>query len=1012
MKDRFDGQRALFAAGVALGLGLAAAHPASAEPIGIFGPFIQLSNVSVNTIGSTTGQRIRIGVGDVIPNGNAGTTGIATTTNLTTGAPVTLTLPFTPITTGPNFYLRTFADNPDLRGPWTLTFTNGPDTNSATVSLPPGATQTPFVQNVTIAGSALTPTFSWKAPEGVTANAYRINIFDKDQLTQTGSPDNILTFVQTGTSFTVLTGLNPTHHYDLEINLLQTRDGTSNGANTNVYARSHAHFEFQPIDTGGPAVNLPTVSPDGVFHFNLTVVEGQMVFIDPLVAIGYDYAIGIGDPNFGSVLLPLGIGDGLYDIFGFNGDDLMLLADDIAGGTEFDFGPGGVSRFRVLGIEPSAGLDPANATAFITGLTFVADGTFTGTQTPLTAELVASVPEPATLLLLGFALIGLCAIGQRHARANADTRPGARTMNQPHIGRHRDSRPQGRTIARASVLRTMPCAAVLLLAVTNTVRADVILTGDIVSFMPGTDLRVGQTGSGQMTVNNGSVVNLVVGSGPTPEAFFVVGRLSGSSGQVSIDGAGSAINLFSAGAPNDSASAQVGREGVGTMSITNGGALNVKLDPNATPAANTLSPSVTVGRDATGSGSLTVNNGSVLVEGTGAFFFVGRNGGSGTADFSNGSTLQIRNTTGHVDGAGLTVGRDSNAVGIANFTNTQVTVDGGTSSGGIFAGRETGANGSISFSGPGTTVNVTAGADAFLTIGRDATTQGLVIVSSGAQMNLTGQRGSIDLGRMAGATGELRISGGSVVDLSGSTLDADAIVGGSFAGKTSAGSGTLLIDGAGSHLDLGNASGGSLHRVIVGAATTLGGVSSDGGHVTVRNGGVLTADVVNVGINGVLDGNGQINAKVSLEGGTIAPGNSPGTMTVSGDLTVDSGVIEVEVGGLGASEYDVLNVLGGVTFTGGSILFKFIDGFLPQLGDTLDFLVADTILGLENVLFGYEGAAQGFLFDISSVGGGLLRFVAENNANPVPEPATLTLLGFVLLGLGMGGCWRVHGHRQ
>lgn len=41
---------------------------------------------------------------------------------------------------------------------------------------------------------------------------------------------------------------------------------------------------------------------------------------------------------------------------------------------------GGVDRFQVLGIEASVGLDPFELTAFVTGLTFVANGTFNGTM--------------------------------------------------------------------------------------------------------------------------------------------------------------------------------------------------------------------------------------------------------------------------------------------------------------------------------------------------------------------------------------------------------------------------------------------------------------------------------------------------------------------------------------------------------------------------------------------------------------------------------------------------------
>jgi hypothetical protein len=44
--------------------------------------------------------------------------------------------------------------------------------------------------------------------------------------------------------------------------------------------------------------------------------------------------------------------------------------------------------------------------AFVTGLTFVGGGSFTGTMTPITAQ-VAAVPEPAAFGLLGSALAGL-----------------------------------------------------------------------------------------------------------------------------------------------------------------------------------------------------------------------------------------------------------------------------------------------------------------------------------------------------------------------------------------------------------------------------------------------------------------------------------------------------------------------------------------------------------------------------------------------------------------------------
>jgi hypothetical protein len=285
----------------------------------------------------------------------------------------------------------------------------------------------PFVDSITLSGTGANPTFSWSAPAGTTVNGYRLSIIDKSLInfdstkgpvnngvvsTKNVTPD-ITSFTVQASDFTVPGyGFSLNKNYSLQIGLIQTKNGSSTDlGNGNLASISRTYADFTPTAGGGPVVNLPVALAGGAYQFNLTVQPNQTYYIDPEVAVGYDYAIGAGDPSFKSVVLPAGVGDGHYQLWGFDANNQAVLLDaDLVGGTTYSFAAGGVSRFRVTGIETSAGLDPTSTTAFITGLDFVGSGKFTGTQTPITL----SVPEPATVALW---VLGLVTIGQRRYRA-------------------------------------------------------------------------------------------------------------------------------------------------------------------------------------------------------------------------------------------------------------------------------------------------------------------------------------------------------------------------------------------------------------------------------------------------------------------------------------------------------------------------------------------------------------------------------------------------------------------
>jgi hypothetical protein len=145
---------------------------------------------------------------------------------------------------------------------------------------------------------------------------------------------------------------------------------------------------------------------------------------------------------------------------------------------------------------------------------------------------------------------------------------------------------------------------------------------------------------------------------------------------------------------------------------------------------------------------------------------------------------------------------------------------------------------------------------------------------------------------------------------------------------------------------------------------------------------------------------------------TVRPGNSPGTLTIDGDLIANAANFDIEIDG--PTAYDRVVVTGNAVFGVGvtvNFLLRTTDGvnvYLPVAGDRFDWLsVGGTVQGLGDVNWNLNVVGDGWYTTVASnhwksswfepdvaLDGNSLVFSA-----PIPEPGTwaLMLVGAMVL---------------
>ena len=235
-------------------------------------------------------------------------------------------------------------------------------------------------------------------------------------------------------------------------------------------------------------------------------------------------------------------------------------------------------------------------------------------------------------------------------------------------------------------------------------------------------------------------------------------------------------------------------------------------------------------------------------------------------------------------------------------------------------------------------------------------------MAGNADVNVTGGSGTSTISgaaTVAGAgtgTSFLNIAAGATLRIAaGGTQTLD--------GRTINNAGTFLINGA---LGVGTGGGNVINtgtlrgqatatfapvvqnqataEFLSGTVAFTGGYSQSAGNTLLNGGGFSSPLAINF-TGGSLTGTGTITGDVS-HAGTIAPGLSPGAITVTGNLGLaPASIVNIEIAGTTpATQYDQLNV-GGAATLDGTLNVTFISGFSPADDDVFDVVTWGTRSG-------------------------------------------------------------------
>ncbi len=398
----------------------------------------------------------------------------------------------------------------------------------------------------------------------------------------------------------------------------------------------------------------------------------------------------------------------------------------------------------------------------------------------------------------------------------------------------------------------------------------------------------GSDSTGMLLINSGGILNST-GSGTMDR----VGAISGMLGNhVNSDGA--AIVTGPGSQWTNGAVLVVGSQGKGKLDVTDGAVV--------TSAAGSI-------------GEYAGSSGSVLVDGAGSRWTMGdlylghtltNPGGASTLTISNGGEVSTTNGQHYFRSSGsqIEAAVSTATVYLGQSENSDATINIGAASGDPAAAAGTLTADNLTF-GPGSGTLVFNHTSNDYLFSPAMSGAGSIKVENGRTV-LTGDS--------SGFSGQTAISSGSTLQVGDGTTN------GAFAGSI-VNSGILAFDRSDATTFAGTILGSGSFIKTGAGKLDLTGISSAFTGTSLIQAGTLAVNgelrgSLGIGAAGRLQGNGTVGN--TIVSGTIAPGNSIGTLHVAGDIGFNPGSIyEVEVNAVGQSDRIVAS--GTASIAGGSV---------------------------------------------------------------------------------------------